>query len=126
VLLLGPFLERTTRGALYAKAQNLRPWLRAAYERGLAGVDALLVPTTPWPAHALDLSLPLPERVQRGWAVFPNTYPTDMTGHPALSLPLAAAGGLPIGVQLVGHRFDDARRLQLARTLERALGWRPQ
>jgi amidase len=83
------------------------------------------MPTTPWRAHELDLSLPLPERVKRGWAVFPNTHPTDMTGHPALSLPLAEAGGLPVGVQLVGAHFADARLLALGRTLERALGFRP-
>jgi amidase len=48
-----------------------------------------------------------------------------MTGHPAISLPLAEAGGLPVGVELVGRRFEDAHLLALARTAERALGWRP-
>ncbi len=48
-----------------------------------------------------------------------------MTGHPAISLPLAEAGGLPVGVMLVGRRFDDARLLAIAATCERALGWAP-
>jgi amidase len=48
-----------------------------------------------------------------------------MTGHPALSLPLAAADGLPVGVMLVGRHFDDARLLSIAATCERALGWAP-
>ena len=46
-----------------------------------------------------------------------------MSGHPAISLPLAQAGGLPVGVKLVGHQFADARLLAIAATCERALGW---
>jgi amidase len=49
-----------------------------------------------------------------------------MTGHPALSLPLAEAEGLPVGVMLVGRHFDEARLLSVARTAERTLGWRPE
>ena len=48
-----------------------------------------------------------------------------MTGHAAISLPLAEADGLPVGVMLVGRHFDDARLLALSATCERALGWAP-
>ncbi len=125
-LIAGRWLRSRYAGALYAKAQNLRPWLRGAYERALADVDALLMPTTPWRAHELAPEPPLADKVLRGWANLSNTYPTDMTGHPALSLPLAAAAGLPVGVMLVGRHFDDARLLSIAATCERALGWQPE
>jgi amidase len=124
-LVCGRWLRRRYAGSLYAKAQNLRPWLRAAYDRALQGVDALLLPTTPWPAHELAPDLALAERVLRGWANLSNTYPTDMTGHPALSLPLAEAGGLPVGVMLVGRQLDDARLLSLGASCEQTLGWAP-
>lgn len=124
-LIAGRWLRARYAGALYAKAQNLRPWLRGAYDRALDGVDALLMPTTPWRAHELAPEPPLADKVLRGWANLSNTYPTDMTGHPALSLPLAAADGLPVGVMLVGREFDDARLLSIAATCERALGWAP-
>ncbi len=124
-LIAGRWLRQRYAGALYAKAQNLRPWLRGAYDRALEGVDALVLPTTPWRAHAVAPELPLAERVLRGWANLSNTYPTDMTGHPALSLPLAEADGLPVGVMLVGRRFDDAGLLSLAATCERTLDWAP-
>lgn len=55
-----------------------------------------------------------------------STSATDMTGHPALTIPAAEAGGLPVGLMLIARRFDDARLLQLARTFERAVGWRPR
>ena len=125
-LIAGRWLRSRYAGALYAKAQNLRPWLRGAYDRALADVDVLLLPTTPWRAHELAPEPPLADKVLRGWANLSNTYPTDMTGHPALSLPLAAADGLPVGVMLVGRHFDDARLLSIAATCERALGWAPR
>lgn len=124
VLTVGTHLRRQYLGAVYGKAQNLRPWLAAAYERALEGVDALLMPTTPGLPHP-DEPLSLAARVKRGWAVLANTYPTDFTGHPALTLPLAEVDGLPAGVMLVGHRFADDRLLALGRTMERALGRRP-
>lgn len=124
-LIAGRWLRERYAGALYAKAQNLRPWLRAAHDRVLDGVDVLVLPTTAWRAHSLGQDVSLAERVLRGWANLSNTYPTDMTGHPAISLPLAESEGLPVGLMLVGRHFDDARLLSLAATCERALGWAP-
>ena len=82
------------------------------------------MPTTPFRAFRLD-ELRTSERVLRGWANLANTYPTDMSGHPAISLPLAEADGLPVGVMLVGHRFEEARLLAIAATCERELGSAP-
>jgi amidase len=124
VLAVGTHLRRAYLGEIYAKAQNLRPWLRAAYDRALEDVDLLLMPTTPGLPHA-DMSMSISARVKRGWAVLANTYPTDLTGHPALTLPLAEVEGLPVGVMLVGRRFGDDRLLALGRTAERDLGRRP-
>ena len=122
-LAAGRHLRDHLGGAPYARAQSLRPWLRAAYDRALAEADVLLFPTTPFRAFRLDDDLRTSERVLRGWANLANTYPTDMTGHPAISLPLAEADGLPVGVMLVARHFDDARLLGIAATCELALGW---
>jgi amidase len=83
------------------------------------------MPTTPSAAHRVGSSLPLAERVLRGWAVLSNTIPTDMTGHPALSIPAAEADGLPVGVMLIGRHFDEKRLLGLAAVYERHHGWLP-
>jgi amidase len=124
-LAAGRHLRERLGGALYARSENLKPWLRAAYDRALADCDVLLFPTVPFRAFRLDDELRSSERVLRGWANLANTYPTDMSGHPAITLPLAEADGLPVGVMLVGRRFDDARLLAVAATCERALGWAP-
>jgi amidase len=125
-LVAGRYLRERFGGRYYARAQNLRGWLRAAYDEALDGVDVLLMPTTPWCAHEVDPpGLSVADRVVRGWTCLANTHPTDMTGHPAISLPLAEAGGLPVGVMLIGRHFEDDRLLSVAATSEQALGWRP-
>jgi amidase len=124
-LILGAWLQREYSGRLYAKAQNIRPILSAAYDRPLAGIDALLMPTTPGVAHTLGSDLPLAERVLRGWAVLANTIPADVTGHPALTIPAAETEGLPVGVMLIGQHFADDTLLSLAATYERTYGWLP-
>lgn len=125
VALLGAHLQQTYGGAVYARAQNQRPNLVAAIDAGLGGLDCLLLPTVPYVAYELDADLSLSERVLRGWEPLGNCATTDMSGHPALSLPMASANGLPVGGMLIGRRFDDARLVEIARRYERAIGWDP-
>jgi aspartyl-tRNA(Asn)/glutamyl-tRNA(Gln) amidotransferase subunit A len=55
-------------------------------------------------------------------AWYPYTYPFNLTGHPALSMPCGlSANGLPIGLQLVGRCHEDAYLLDVAAKLESAL-----
>lgn len=123
VALLGEHLQRNYSGAVYAAAQNQRAWLRAAYDRPLADHDVLLMPTAPYPAYAHDPNLGIAERVLRGWEPLGNCAPTDMTGHPAISLPIATVNGLPVGAMLIGRRFDDTRLIDIALRYERRFGW---
>jgi amidase len=56
--------------------------------------------------------------------VIPYTALYNMTGQPAISLPLAQSGaGLPIGIQAVGRYGDEATILKLAAQLEEAMPW---
>jgi amidase len=125
-LLLGLHLRRRHAGGVYARAQNQRPRLVAAYDRALEGVDCLLMPTTPGLPHRVDADLGIHDLLMRGWGLLANTSPTDMTGHPALSMPAAEAEGLPVGAMLIGRHFDDARLLSVAAVYERAHGWSPK
>jgi aspartyl-tRNA(Asn)/glutamyl-tRNA(Gln) amidotransferase subunit A len=59
---------------------------------------------------------------RRGWSAF--TYPFNLTGQPAIALPCGfTADGLPIGLQLVGRRFEDALVLRAAAAIEAAAPW---
>ena len=54
-----------------------------------------------------------------------NTCVTDVTGHPACSVPAGLVNGLPTGLMIVGNQFDDATVLRVANTFEQAVGGFP-
>ena len=92
----------------YNRAVDAIPRLVQALEPLFERYDALLTPATTGPApHGLDST---------GSPVFCTIW--TLCGMPALTLPLLQAGnGLPLGVQLVGRKGDDARLLRTARWL---------
>lgn len=99
--------------------------------RFLTGYDLLVTPTMARPAapHG-TLTYDEPAHTVESWmasilAYGPFTAPFNVSGHPAVSLPLAeSTDGLPIGVQLVAPAGREDRLLQVARQLEGALPWR--
>ena len=48
---------------------------------------------------------------------------TGLTGHPVVNVPAEPVGGLPIGIQLVGEPFSEARLLGVARVVEETCPW---
>jgi aspartyl-tRNA(Asn)/glutamyl-tRNA(Gln) amidotransferase subunit A len=95
---------------------------RAFFEK----YDLLLTPTVACPPFAVGLDNP-PEIAGKkippyGW--IPFTYPFNLTGQPAASVPAGfTRDGLPIGLQIVGRRFDDAGVLRAAAAFERVRPW---
>jgi amidase len=125
ILLVGEYLHETCHGSLYAKAQNLRRELRSAYDRALSSFDVLAMPTTPFPASPLPgPGCGLAERIAMGLSMEGNTAPFDASGHPAMSLPCGLAGGLPIGLMLIGKHFGERAILRAASGFERLGDWR--
>jgi aspartyl-tRNA(Asn)/glutamyl-tRNA(Gln) amidotransferase subunit A len=79
----------------------------------VAAFGAGLTAPPDWPAHPWDW-------IQ--WAEF--SYPFNMSWNPAASLPCGfTSGGLPVGMQIVGRRFDDLGVLQASAAFEAALPW---
>ena len=58
------------------------------------------------------------ESVARALEMTANTMPTDVTGHPALNVPCAVSGGLPVGMMLIGRRGEEATLLRAAHAFE--------
>lgn len=117
-LVLGEYLSDQYRGHYYSKAQNLGRKLTEKYDEVLADVDVLAMPTTPQTAHEVDKTMSRVEAIDRALNMLNNTAPFDVTGHPATSVPAGTSDGLPVGLMLVGERFDDATVLDSAYAFE--------
>lgn len=103
-----------------AAAEAVRTRVSAAVDAALAGVDALVLPTMP------DVPPTLEEATDARAAISITALVRifNLTGHPAVSLPIRTARGLPAGIQLVGRKGDDARLLAVAAVLEAGLARR--
>lgn len=122
VILMGQYLDERYGGHFYAKAQNLRSILRAAYDAAFAEVDLLVMPTTPQLPPPLPPAPNLDEYLDIALNMMANTATFDATGHPAMSVPCGRVGDLPVGMMLVGPRFGEAAILRAAYSFERE-GW---
>jgi len=125
IRLLGTYMSQNYFGALYGKAQNYAQSIVEAYDCALEHVDVLAMPTATHYAHKHVPDAPLFEHVTRGWTMLANSPTTNISGHPALSLPVSVVDGLPVGLQLVGKHFEDSKLLAVARTWEKIYGWAP-
>ena len=124
VMLIGSYMMEHYNGLMYAKAQNMRRELRAAYDEVLSQYDLLLMPTTPMPAPKNDANGDPQAVLEHGWNMLANTAAFDMTGHPAISVPCGkTTEGLPVGLMLVGRHFDDATVLRGAQAFEQSGDW---
>ena len=107
----------------YLAAQAARAALRADIDGLLADCDGLILPTLPILAPELGaeevaIDPSAPGRTPVRSAMLRQTQPFNLTGHPAISLPLRVAG-LPVGLQLVGR--TTPRLLRTAAWLEHRL-----
>ncbi len=97
-----------------------------AARRFFAGYDLLLTPTVACPPFRVGLDNPteIAGTPIRDYEWIPFTFPFNMTGQPAASVPCGfTRDGLPVGLQIVGRRWDDATVLRAAAAFERVEPW---
>lgn len=118
-------------GRIYVRALRARQTIARAYARLLSDVDVLLTPAAPFPSYRLDsagtqMSVPDPQAAESMSGLITFSGPFDLTGLPALSVPVAMTGeGLPIGVQFVGRPFAEPELYKVAHAFEQtASDWR--
>lgn len=101
-----------------------RAELRQTIERLFERFDLLLSPTLPCPAFAAGRDAPPGSQDGHpvGWVKY--TYPFNLTGHPACSVPAGfTRAGLPVGLQIVARMNGDADVLRAAAAYEEARPW---
>jgi amidase len=113
--------ERPTSLEQYLEALNIRDQSILAWEQFFEAWDVLLCPPSMTTAFAhCEPGTPLPVDGQEVtyWMVSAHGTVFNYTGHPAVVMPYKRDGeGLPIGVQLVGNRWQEARLLGIAKAL---------
>jgi aspartyl-tRNA(Asn)/glutamyl-tRNA(Gln) amidotransferase subunit A len=108
---LGAFLS----AADYVEATRQRRELCLEFARALAGVDVAVSANATAPAPRID-AVPF-------WGVYERasyTAPYNLTGSPALSVPIGFEAGLPLAFQIAGKAFDEAMVLRVGHAFEQA------
>ncbi|MCL4141149.1 UNVERIFIED_CONTAM: hypothetical protein GTU68_050896 [Idotea baltica] len=106
--------------AYYLKAQQVRRLISDDFDAAFKDVDVIAGPTTPTPAFEAGAKTDDPV------AMYLNdlfTVSANLCGLPAISMPCGEVNGLPVGLQLTGQHFDEARLLHAAHRYQQATDW---
>ena len=106
--------------AYYLKAQRVRTLIRREFEDAFAKFDALVTPTSPTVAFRMGERTADPMQM---YLADIYTVPVNVAGLPAVSVPCGIAGGLPVGMQLIGPALSEPTLLRIAHAYEQATGW---
>ena len=105
--------------AYYKKAQAVRRLITEDFRNVFrVGVHALFTPTTPSPAFPIG-------QVTDPYEMYLNdifTCPPNLSGNPAISVPIGKVRGLPVGGQIIAPQFGEQAMFRVAFALEKALG----
>lgn len=121
-ILIGTYvLSHGYYDAYYLQAQKLRRLIAEDFRAAFASVDIIAGPVSP--TVAWNIGERTDDPVQNYLAdIF--TLPASLTGLPGLSMPVGfGAGGRPVGLQLIGNYFDEARLLMVAHRFQQASDW---
>jgi aspartyl-tRNA(Asn)/glutamyl-tRNA(Gln) amidotransferase subunit A len=106
--------------AYYLKAQRVRQLISADFTRAFAKVDVVMGPTTPTPAFAIGAKTSDPITMYLNDIY---TIGANLAGLPGVSVPCGFVGDLPVGLQIVGPHFSEARLLTAAHAFQGATDW---
>lgn len=106
--------------AYYLKAQKTRHLISDDFKQAFKTVDVIMGPTTPTPAFGLG------EKVNDPVMMYLNdiyTIATNLAGLPGVSIPVEPVNGLPVGLQIIGNYFTEAKLLNVAHRFQQETEW---
>lgn len=120
-IMLGTFaLSSGYYDAYYLRALKVRRLIKEDFDKAFEKADVIVGPTSPIPAFKIG------DKVSDPMAMYLCdifTVSTNLAGLPAISIPCSfTKSGLPVGLQIHGRAFDDAKILQVANAFEKEAG----
>jgi aspartyl-tRNA(Asn)/glutamyl-tRNA(Gln) amidotransferase subunit A len=106
--------------AYYLKAQKVRQLISEDFRRAFEKVDVLMGPTSPTPAFKLGAKVDDPITMYLNDIY---TIGANLAGLPAISVPCGFVDGLPVGLQIIGPFFSEARLLNAAHRYQEETDW---
>ena len=122
-IILGTYvLSSGNYDAYYKKAQQLRTFIVNEFNKGFEKYDVILTPTSPVTAFGIGEKSDNPLEM---YLADICTVSVNVAGLPAISIPCGVdSHGLPIGMQLIGNKFQEETILNVAYTIEKELKFR--
>ncbi len=106
--------------AYYLKALKVRRLIRDDFRRAFEAVDVIMGPTSPTVAFKLG------EKTGDPLTMYLSdiyTISLNLAGLPGMSIPAGFIDGLPVGLQLIGNYFSEARLLNVAHRFQQTTDW---
>jgi len=109
--------------AYYLKAQKLRRLISEDFKQAFENVDVIMGPTAPSTAFKIGEKSDDPITMYLSDIY---TIATNLAGLPGMSVPAGFSNGLPVGLQIIGSYFDEARLLNVAHQYQNVTDWHQQ
>ncbi|MDP2585309.1 MAG: Asp-tRNA(Asn)/Glu-tRNA(Gln) amidotransferase subunit GatA [Candidatus Levybacteria bacterium] len=109
--------------AYYKKAMQIRTLIKQDFDEVFKKVDAIITPVSP------TLPWKLGEKIDDPLKMYLSdifTVTANLTGIPGLSLPIGFSNNLPVGMQILGPQFSEAKLFQIGHAYEQATEWHKQ
>jgi aspartyl-tRNA(Asn)/glutamyl-tRNA(Gln) amidotransferase subunit A len=106
--------------AYYLRAQKVRRLITDDFARAFKEVDVLMGPTSPTPAFDIGAKVDDPVTMYLNDIY---TIGANLAGLPGVSLPCGQSGGLPVGLQIIGPHFAEAKLFNVAHAYQRETQW---
>ena len=109
--------------AYYGKAQQVRQLIQQDFSDAFKSVDLIMGPTCPSPAFKFGAKGDDPVAM---YLEDIYTIATNLAGLPGMSVPCGMVEGKPVGLQIIGNYFDEARMLNVAHQFQQITDWHNQ
>jgi aspartyl-tRNA(Asn)/glutamyl-tRNA(Gln) amidotransferase subunit A len=109
--------------AYYLKAQKVRRLITEDFKRALSEVDVIMGPVSPSTAFGIGEKTADPIEM---YLADIYTIAINLAGLPAMSIPAGFVNKMPVGLQIIGNYFDEARLLNIAHQYQQVTDWHQQ